>query len=319
MALQLGLAPDPTKPAEADNPKTFVAKKGGIAGKWASKSIDAITRHDVLNIIDAAVDRGAPMAANRTLALLKKLFGWCVSRGLITSSPTAGIQKPAAERSRDRVLADRELRAIWQACDRLTWPFGPFVRLVILTGQRRDEVASITRGELDLQNRLWAIPAERAKNGVAHGVLLSAPALAIIEAAPIIAGDRGLIFTTNGRTAVSGFSKAKRRLDELALALLRKEASDRGDDPEIVTLPDRRLHDIRRTVATGMARLGINLPVIEKVLNHVSGSFAGIVGVYQRHKFEDEKRKALEAWASFVSALVADKGNGNVIPMRAAQ
>jgi len=164
---------------------------------------------------------------------------------------------------------------------------------------------------LKLKDRLWTIPRQRAKNDQAHDVPLSEAAIALIEALPKIYGKSGYLFTTTGEAPVSGFSRAKRKLDKAMLAIARKETGD--DELEI---SDFWLHDARRTAASGMARLGVNLPVIEKVLNHTSGSFAGIVRVYQKHSFADEKKVALEAWGRFVMSLVADQSAGAVVKLR---
>jgi integrase len=154
------------------------------------------------------------------------------------------------------------------------------------------------------------IPGERTKNGEPHEVPLSEAAIAIIKALPRIESAEGFLFTTNARTAVSGFSRAKGALDAAMIEIARAER-----DAEVV-IPRWTFHDLRRTAASGMARLGIALPVIEKVLNHSSGSFAGIVGVYQRHSFADEKRKALQTWANFVISLVEGRAE-NVVSIRA--
>jgi integrase len=220
------------------------------------------------------------------LAATRKMFAWAVARDIIAASPCAGVKPPSPEQPRDRVLNDDELRLVWLAADQIGWPFGPLVQLLALTGQRRDEVARMRWEEIDLENRLWTLPTERTKNNKRHEVPLSVPAVDILKSAPRLAGS-DLIFTTNGATPVSGYSKAKRALD----ALLAPDT------------PHWTLHDLRRTCASGMARLGINLPVIEKVLNHASGSFAGIVGVYQKHSFADEKRRALEAWGRHIQKL----------------
>ena len=193
--------------------------------------------------------------------------------------------KPLAkEVERDRVLTDRELAAVYRAAGEIGWGFGAMVQLLALTGQRRNEVAGMQWDELDLRAKTWTIPKERAKNAEGHIVPLSPQAVAIIEALPRIVGSP-YVFTTTGTSCISGFSKGKAELDAM------------------VKLPAWRLHDLRRTVATGMAKLGVDLPVIERVLNHVSGSFAGIVGVYQKHKYQDEMRKALDAWAAHVAGL----------------
>ena len=143
---------------------------------------------------------------------------------------------------------------------------------------------------------------------------LSSAAEGVLDGVVRVAGEKGFAFTTTGKTPVSGFSRAKAKLDEKMLAILQKEATEGGGDPEKVVLQPWRIHDLRRTVASGMARLGINLPVIERVLNHVSGSFGGIVGVYQRHEFQDEKQAALEAWGRFVMSLA--EPHENVLNLR---
>ncbi|MBY0295617.1 MAG: integrase arm-type DNA-binding domain-containing protein [Methylobacterium sp.] len=256
---------------------------------WRARRVQDIAKRDVIELLDTIVDRGAPVGANRTLAVIRRMFGWLVERSVLVSNPCTGVKAPTAEKSRDRVLSDDELRAIWLASDRLSEPFGALVKLLMLTAQRRDEVGQMTWREVDLDARIWTIPKERSKNGIAHDVPLSDPAVAVLAGIRRIAGSRQLVLTTTGETPVSGFSKIKTRLD--------------------AALPDAPpwvLHDLRRTAASGMARLGINLPVIEKVLNHTSGSFGGIVGVYQRHSFADEKRAALEAWGAHVTGLASN-------------
>jgi integrase len=267
---------------------------------WPRKSIHEIGRRDVLRLIDGIVDRGAPFMANRVFAALRKMFNWAVERGIIDTSPCAGLKPPAAETSRDRVLSDDEIRAFWQATETAGYPFGPLFRLLLLTGQRREEVAGMRWSEIDLRNAMWRIPKERSKNGRAHDVPLPSPAVDILRGLPRI-DCCDLVFTTTARTAVSGHSKAKKRLDAAMHDLAGIETTA------------WRLHDLRRTVASGMARLGINLPIIEKVLNHVSGSFRGIVGVYQRHEFSEEKRTALEQWARHVQALVQGVGADELV------
>jgi len=261
-----------------------------VLPRWRGKMAHDITRRDVLDVLDRVVDSGAPIAANRTLSAIRKLFSWCVQRDIIAASPCAGVKPPTEERSRDRVLSDAELKTIWIAADQVEGPFGPLIKLLVLTGQRRDEVAKMQWSELDLKARLWTLPPERVKNNQPHEVPLSDAVIAILEFLPRLSGSP-FVLTTSGEAPASNYSKNKRRLDMLLSA----------------NMPSWRLHDLRRTTASGMARLGINLPVIEKVLNHSSGSFAGIVGVYQRHSFAEEKRKALEAWANHIIELVTDK------------
>ena len=261
-----------------------------VLPRWRGKMVHDITRRDVLDVLDRVVDSGAPIAANRTLSATRKLFNWCVQRDIIAASPCAGVKPPTPERSRDRVLSDNELRLVWRAADKIAWPFGLLVKLLALTGQRRDEVAKMRWDELDLEAGLWTLPRERVKTDQPHKVPLSAASVNVLKSVPRIAGSY-FVFTTNGTAPSSGYSKGKRKLDALL-------PSD---------MPDWRLHDLRRTVASGMARLGIHLPVIEKVLNHASGSFAGIVAVYQRHSFAEEKRAALDAWGHHIEQLVGGK------------
>ena len=245
-----------------------------VLPRWRGRLVRDIIRRDVLDVLDRVVDGGKPIAANRTLAAMRKMFNWAVARDIIAASPCAGVKPPTAERSRDRVLTDQELRAVWQAAGKIGGTFGALVRLLILTGQRRDEVAGMRWSEIDLEGRRCP-----------HEIPLSEPAIAILTALPRIGNQ--FVLTSTGDAPSSGYSKGKRRLDALL-------------PPD---MPDWRLHDLRRTVASGLARLGINLPVIEKVLNHASGSFAGIVGVYQKHEFSEEKRRALDAWGAFVGGL----------------
>ena len=279
--------------------------KREVVGAWKGRLFADVSRRDVHALLDGIVDRGSPIMANRTLAHLRRLCGWAVERDIITVSPCVGVKPPSGERSRDRVLPDDELRRAWFACDAIGWPFSPLFRLLILTGQRRDEVGAMRWSELDLLGRTWTIPKGRAKNGIEHVVPLSAPAVVILEALPRIKGKVGLVFTTSGETAVSGFSRAKNRLDAAMAA---------EGDP----LLPWTLHDLRRSFASGCAALGIGLPVIEKMLNHVSGSFGGIVGVYQRHSFADEKRAAMDAWGRHIDAVVK-RALSNEVEVKDAQ
>ena len=300
--------PDKTKLDTIDDPKSFLAVKEGIVGTWGHRPLGDITRAEIIGRLDDIVDRGAPIVANRTLAALRKVFNWAIQRDLVATNPCDRIKPPAAEEARDRVLTNSELRALWIACGAIGGRFGDLFKLLVLTGQRRDEVAGMRWTEIDLAGKTWTIPRERVKTDKVHEVPLSAPALSVLDVLPRIAGS-GYVFTTTGQTPVSGFSKAKDALDARMLAILK-------EDDERAGLPPWRLHDVRRTVASGMARLGINLPTIEKILNHTSGSFGGIVGVYQRHEFSDEKRKALEAWGRFVTDLIEGQAaDSNVVAL----
>jgi integrase len=254
-----------------------------VLPQWRGRAVRDIRRRDVISLVDG-VAREYPIAANRVLALVSKMFSWALETDIIEVSPCAGVKPPSAERSRERVLSDEELRQVWNGAVALGSPWGSIVRLLLLTGQRRDEVAMMTWAELDLGSaQLWTLPAERAKNGRVNTIPLSDAAMAVLGSVPHV--GEYVFASPDGKRP--GHSHGKAKLDEAV-----------GD------ITPWRFHDLRRTVASGLARLGVNLPVIEKLLNHTSGSFAGVVGVYQRHDFADEKRKALEQWADHIDKLV---------------
>jgi integrase len=274
---------------------------------WGSRRIQEIARRDVIELLDGITDRGTPIAANRTLAAISKLFNWCIERGIVEISPCIQVRRPAVEISRDRVLSDEELGLAWQAGTELGFPFGTLVQLLALTGQRRDEVAGMRWSEL--AGALWTIPGARTKNGQAQEVPLSRAAQAVLVKAPRIAKS-DFILTTNGTAPISGYSKAKSYVDAQMLAIARERAAAAGrNDLDDVQLDDWRLHDLRRTLASGLARLGQPIHVIESVLNHRSGTISGVAAVYNRHAYLEEKRGALEEWGKHVLAL-AERANG---------
>jgi len=170
--------------------------------------------------------------------------------------------------------------------------FGAIIQVLLLTAQRRNEVSEMAWSELDLENNLWEIPGARTKNGKPHFVHLSEPAIAVISSVPKIGG---YVFTSNGKTPFSGFSKSKKRLDELS------------------GVTEWRLHDIRRTVVSVMAQLGIAPHVADKILNHQSGTISGVAAVYQRHEFLEERKTALDAWGNYVQSLLERNDMDNVV------
>jgi integrase len=273
---------------------------------WRHRQIADITAADVHERIEAIVSRGAPVAASRFRAWASKLFNFAVKAQLRPDNPAAATENPvdAKARQRKRVLDDRELVLVWKAADNLGYPFGRAVQLLILTGQRLNEVCAAPRSEFDFEARRWVIASERAKNGIEHLVPLSVAASDIIASLPVIAGG-DLLFTTTGWAPISGFSKAKRRLDALATEL---------NDGQ--PLPHWTLHDLRRTFSSGWARLRVPTEVTEKALNHVSGSFGGVSGIYNRFDYADERAEAMEAWARCIVALVDGKSLQNVVPLR---
>jgi integrase len=279
-----------------------------VVQPWRGRRLSAIKRADVHELLDRIVDR-APIVANRTLAVLRRMCAWAVERGLIESSPCEKVRAPAAETSRDRTLDNDEIRAAWAAFEGVGWPFGPLAQLLLLTGQRLREVGEARWQEIDFAAKTWTIPKERAKNGVAHEIPLSAAALRILEALPRIEAGRrpaAFIFTANGHSAVSGFSRAKVAFDKAIVVT--------GEAP----MAPWTMHDLRRTVASGMAGLGIAPHVVEAVLNHKGGSIKGVAAIYNRYNYGAEKRTALEAWGRYVDGLVSG-APGNVVELAKAR
>lgn len=281
-----------------------------VVAAWGERDIKSVTKRDVIDLLDGIADSGRVVTANRVRAYLNKFLNWAVERDILPLSPATGVKPVAKETSRDRVLTDDEIRWFWQACESEGFPWGPLGKVLLLTGQRLNEAAQITEGEI--RGDLWQLPAERTKNGRAHNVPVTDPVREVLDAVERIDGKTGFIFTTTGSTPVSGFFKARVSLAEAMEAIAAKE---RG---EVVEIPRWTFHDLRRTSATGMARLGIPVRVTEAVLNHVSGTGGGIVGVYQRHDYADEKRKALEAWGRLVLSLVQGRAD-NVVQIEVAR
>lgn len=242
-------------------------------------AIETVTPATVHKILDGLVDAGHPIMANRTYAAIRKFFNWCVERGYVDASPVAGISKPAPEMARDRVLDPSETRSVWAAADKLGWPFGPLVKVLLLTAQRRSEVARMRWEHVDLDACLWSIPSSETKSNRQHDVPLSAPVIDVLENLP---REHAWVFSTTGTTPVSGFTLAKRRLDKLS------------------GTSGWTLHDLRRTAASGMAELGIAPHIVERILNHRSGEITGVAAIYNRYSYLKERHDALEAWASRV-------------------
>lgn len=253
-----------------------------LVSTMSERDIRSITKADILGIVDAALERGALYQANRIHAHTRKFLNWCAQRGIIDSNPILGISAPSRERARDRVLSDEEVARIVKAAKTEPFPFGPFVLLLLATAQRRGELAEMRWSHIDREMAIWEIPAEYSKNGKANTVPLTPFAMRVLETVPVFDGC-DLVFSTNRRTPVSGFSKMLQRISEAS------------------GTKDWRLHDLRRTAASGMARAGVAPYVVEKVLNHISGEISGVAAVYNRYGYTDEKRIALEKWGSFLS------------------
>ncbi|MBB4153248.1 integrase [Sphingomonas jinjuensis] len=271
----------------------------------AKKPLPAITRSDVVAVFDAMPAQQRAGRRN-VFAILRRLFRWAISRGDIERSPMEGMETPPPVKARDRVLSDAELWRIWEAAPGCHRAFGSIVRLLMVTGQRREEVTGLNWAELNRDERAWKLPGERTKNGEPHFVPLNA--LAVAELDRVAKGEqwpkRGSVFITSSGGAFTAHSRGKAKLDKLVAAAGAPAA-------------EWRLHDLRRSLATGMQRLGVRFEVTEAILNHLSGSRAGVAGVYQRHHWSDEKRLALDAWASHLSAVFAGTDETNVIPLAA--
>jgi integrase len=254
-----------------------------VAKAWTGKSIHEVSKRHVVEVISAIEQRGAPAAANKTLKSIKTFLRWCVGRAILEQSPAEGVPLPAKEVARDRVLDDQELVQLILAARKIGGPYGGIVELLALTGQRREEVTRLNWQELDLKQRLWTIPKSRTKNGKAHVVHLSDQALAVLKRVD----QRGpLVFSLLGTKPFQEFSRAKSLLDQIS------------------GVSGWRLHDLRRTCVSGMARLRVAPHVADKILNHQAGTISGVAAVYQRHEFLAEREKALDIWGAHVGKLL---------------
>lgn len=281
-----------------------------VVTAWGDRDIHDIAKRDVIDLLDGIADSGRVVTANRVRSYLGTFFNWAVDRDIIATSPAQGVKPVAKEKSRDRVLSDDEIRWFWRACDDLGFPWGPLGQTLLLTGQRLGEVAGMTDAEIS--GDTWHMEPERTKNGRAHTVPLSGAVSDVLGGVERIKGKPGLVFTTTGESPVSGYHKGRNHIAERMTEIASEEAG------EPVEIPHWTFHDLRRTAATGMARLGIPVRVTEAVLNHVSGTAAGIVSVYQRHDYAEEKRAAMDAWARLVADLVEGRAD-NVVRLEKAQ
>ncbi len=286
--------------------------------------LSGLTRRDIAKLLDAIPS--TQLAVRRNLfAVLRKMFNYAKARGDIDTSPIDNMTPPPTVASRDRVLSDDELTLALRAARELEGLFGPLYQLLFATGQRREEVAGLDWSELDRANALWTLPRERSKNGEANLIPLNRHAVAALDKLAKQEGvekpewpRKGFCFTTTGTTSVSGYSRAKSRLDALMLQLAQKDVLEAGSAAEGVTLAPWRLHDARRTLATGLQRLGVRFEVTEAVLNHTAGaSRSGVAAVYQRHGWGPEKKAALDAWADHCDRLLNPATDSdNVVPLR---
>lgn len=274
-----------------------------IVPAWRNKKPQDIKRKHVIDLLDDIAAR-APIQANRTLALLRKIYNWAISRDIVEVNPCLMVQAPSQENERDRVLAEKEVKAVWVSCDRVGRAWGDAIKLMLITAQRRGEVMAMRWGDVDLEAGWWTIPAEEAKNALAHRVPLTAPALAILKDRQELAGGsekckgEAWVFESpkqrEGRPTahISNPNRTVNNIRDHVAELLKIK----------VDQVDFRLHDLRRTAASYMGSMGIARLVISKVLNHVE---TGITRVYDRHTYDAEKREALDAWAERLMSIVA--------------
>ena len=253
-----------------------------VLPKWKDRPITSITKRDVLDAIDAVADRGHIAFARRLHARLHRLFRWAERRNIIPAktNPCSNIDKPGAEVERDRVLTDAELVKVWQAAQKVSG-YGDAVKMLILTGARREEIGRLRWDEVD--GGQIELKGARTKNGEPHIIPLSAPARALLDS---LKRKGDWVFSLTGKRPLAAWSGAKEELDTLS------------------GVKDWRVHDLRRTFATNLQKLGVALQVTEACLGHTAGSRGGIVGIYQTHNYIDERRAALEAWGRYISALI---------------
>lgn len=322
----LGLVPDPAQPEKADDPMSFILRPLRQKGKkldlshtdptspvamFGKRFAADITRSEIRSFLDTLKlpeehgGRGMGPGVNRIKSAISAMLSWAVDDDQLSENPCDGMKKRAKENTRDRTLdRDDEIRAVWRAAADIGGSYGAIVKLLLLSGQRREEVAAMKWQELDIEKRTWTIPGARTKNKLIHTVPLSDAMMEIIEAQKPV-DDSPFVFP--GRmivTPISGFSKYKDKLDGKVMDRLRKIAEERGADPAKVTMAPWTLHDLRRTVATRLGDLDITPHVVEALLNHISGFRAGVAGRYNHNQYAREKRVAIDRWAEFITALM---------------
>jgi integrase len=288
---------------------------------WGSRPIASIKQYDVVAVIDEITGEGHNAQAHYTYSNIRRLFNWAVGRGIygIEFSPCDRLSPKdlIGQRAiRERVLSDDEVRAFWLASGKLPYPFGPQLRMLALTIQRRNEVGEASWPEFDLDKKLWLIPAKRMKARAPHAVPLSLMAAAIVASLPKSKYPKGdfIFSTTFGEKPSLISSKIKTRLDELMLDELRATAKANGSDPKKVKLEPFVIHDLRRTGRTGLSTLAVPDIVRELVIAHTQ---KGLHKVYDQHKYLDEKRHALELWACKLRDIV-EPPPSNITKLRAA-
>jgi integrase len=300
--------------SEPDAPNTIKAKKAGLKrpkAAWANRRLCEITKKDIEDLLEEiekgqrkrtrnGKTDGARVMAFFVRAHLKTFFRWTVlKKEWMVADPTERLREISKPDERERVLSEDEIRRFWRACDRVGYPFGPALQLLLLTGQRKNEVAGLHRDELNMDKRQWTIPRHRTKNRRTHIVPLSQFAIEIIESLPHY--KSGFLFSGDGENSVKDFQHVKEDLDLLMKTGI--HSLDPCDEHWVI-------HDLRRTATTGMAGLEVREEVADKVLNHVGGKISGVKRIYNRFQYLNERREALEKWASYVRGLVDERWSG---------
>lgn len=253
---------------------------------WRNRKASDIDGSDVAVLTDAIAMRGSAIMANRTLALISKIYNFGIGRRVVALNPAFKIPKPGKEQQRTRRLSDDEIKTLWKALETETPKTAAFFKLALLTAQRSGEILGMTKDELDLDAGWWTIPATRAKNGLAHRVPLAPQALAIVQS---LVGDSNFIFPGPRKKPVTNYKKWVTRL---------REATGMEGEKEF------RCHDLRRTAATSMTALKISRLVVGKILNHAE---RGVTAVYDRNEYDDEKKAALQRWDARLAEIVSAK------------
>jgi integrase len=262
---------------------------------WANRKAASITRKDVIALLDGIADRGSSIMANRVKALISKIFNFGIRRGIVELNPATGVENPGEEHSRDHVLSEDELRNLWLALDEEPFATAAIFRLALLTAQRRGEIVGLQWTELDLDAGWWLLPAERAKNGLAHRVPLCPEALATLRKLREAGEDPVFVFPGSKR------GRPVAKLDNAVARLVRRVGAD------------FRFHDLRRTVASHMTGIGISRLLVSKILNHVE---RGITAIYDRHSYDGEKRAALLKWERYLLEIVTNERACKVVALR---
>ena len=267
---------------------------------WGKRKAKDITRRDVITLLDGIVDRGAPIQANRTLAVIRKMFNFAISRDILHATPVAMVTSPAKENQRERVLSPEEIRALWNGLD--TTPISQGVclalKLQLVTAQRKGELVGAAQSEFDLEEeKVWTIPPARSKNGKAHRVPLSPLALGLIQQSRDLAGDSPWLFPSpTGKEPMTPHAVSR--------ALMKSIRATAKQPVPAIELENVTPHDLRRSAASHMTSIGISRLVVAKILNHTE---TGVTAVYDRHSYDAEKRHALEAWAAHLEGILSGK------------